>query len=536
MALYHVYRPQKFSEIIGQGHIVTTLSNQIKKGSVAHAYLLFGPRGTGKTTTARILAKAMNCKNKKEGEFEPCNECSGCKDITEGRAIDVIEIDAASNTGVDHVREHIIENAQFHPTFLPYKIFIIDEVHMLSTSAFNALLKTLEEPPSHVIFILATTDLEKIPETIVSRCQRFTFHRMEEAEAREYLKGIVKEEKREIDEDVLNKILKKSEGGMRDALSLLDQILAIDAKRLTLENTLLLLPQVKSEDIQKCLSAIEKESVGEILDILHELQEKRTHFVHFSDELIAVLRDVLIEKIQKKSSTSELSIERIFSLIDILLERRGQIRTSPIATLPLEMGFIEWAVPMGEKPRQSLEHSTTVASSPPVKTKENPPVAASALTAPIPVIQAENQASNIIDSTPEIPLLDSEDLSLMSSSPVLEKEPAVPLSAVPGIEFETIQKKWHEVVARVEKGSPSLLIILKSATLVKLEGDTLLLSVPYKFHKAKLSDKTNQRKIEALMSEVYTGMKIHLDVMIDEKEEEKAEAQELAALMGGQVV
>ena len=190
MALYHVYRPQKFSEIVGQEHIVKTLSNQIKKNTVAHAYLFSAPRGTGKTTTARILAKAMNCQNKKPETFEPCNECSACIDITAGKAIDVIEIDAASHTGVDHVREHIIENAQFRPTFLTYKIFIIDEVHMLSTSAFNALLKTLEEPPSHIIFILATTDVEKIPETIISRCQRFTFQKMEDTSAHEYLKKI----------------------------------------------------------------------------------------------------------------------------------------------------------------------------------------------------------------------------------------------------------------------------------------------------------------------------------------------------------
>lgn len=526
MALYHVYRPQKFSEIVGQGHIVSTLLNQIKKDSVAHAYLFFGPRGTGKTTTARILAKAINCKNKTEGSFEPCNTCSSCTDITAGCAIDVIEIDAASNTGVDHVREHIIENAQFHPTFLPTKVFIIDEVHMLSTSAFNALLKTLEEPPSHVIFILATTDIEKIPETIISRCQRFTFHRMEETGAREYLKKIVAEEKREIDEEVLDVILKKSEGGMRDALSLLDQLLAIDTKRLTLENTTLLLPQVKNEDIQKFLSALEKESLTEMLSIVAELQTKKTHFVHFTDEVIAALREILIGKISKANTSSPLSLARIFSFLDILLERRTQIRTSPIAALPLEMGCIEWIHPLTETPPTG----TVVSSSPspaPAPTKPVTPAVEKTVAEPLPTM--------VKTAEPEIPVLDAEDLSLL---PVLPPESATESMAPTeiGIDFGTIQKKWHEVIAKLEKDSPSLVIILKAASLVKLTGDVLTLCVPFQFHQNKLSDKTTQRKLEAMMSEVFLGFKIHLDVIMSEAQEQKAEAQELAALLGGEVV
>jgi DNA polymerase-3 subunit gamma/tau len=173
--LYRKYRPQKFTDLVGQEYIVQTITNEIKLEHLAHAYLFSGPRGVGKTTLARLLAKAVNCSNRAKDTFEPCEECSSCQEITLGRNVDVIEIDAASQTGVDNVRENIIENAQYKPTKSPYKVFIIDEVHMLSTSAFNALLKTLEEPPAHCIFVLATTELHKLPATILSRCERFNF-------------------------------------------------------------------------------------------------------------------------------------------------------------------------------------------------------------------------------------------------------------------------------------------------------------------------------------------------------------------------
>ncbi len=513
MALYHVYRPQKFSEIVGQEHIVKTLSNQIKKNTVAHAYLFSGPRGTGKTTTARILAKAMNCQNKKPETFEPCNECSACIDITAGKAIDVIEIDAASHTGVDHVREHIIENAQFRPTFLTYKIFIIDEVHMLSTSAFNALLKTLEEPPSHIIFILATTDVEKIPETIISRCQRFTFQKMEDTSAHEYLKKIAQEEGRKIDEAVLDVILSKSEGGMRDAISLLDQVLGIEEKNITLENTALLLPQVRSEDIQKLLVVTEKESLSEILNQLNELTAKGTHLLPFTDEFIGALRDILLKKIQKKEENFSLSPQRIFALIDILLKRRQEIRTSPIATLPLEMAFIEWIEPSEpemkkESKVQTIPETVREPASPP------PNKAEIVQTAPQPAPQ---------------PMVE------VSTEQKIEERLQPFIAAEPGLEFQAIERKWTEVLSLIEKDSPSLIFILRMASLLKVEGDTLVLSVPFKFHQSKLTDKLNQRKIESVLAQVY-GAKLHFDIIVQEKETLGSDVQELAALIGGEVL
>src|SRR5947199_9765061 len=228
------YRSATFDEIVGQEHVAQTLKRAIETGRIAHAYLFCGTRGTGKTSTARILAKALNCESSKAPTTKPCGKCGSCQGIARGDDIDVIEIDAASNTGVDNVRS-IIENAAYRPARSRFKVYIIDEVHMLSKAAFNALLKTLEEPPEHVKFILATTEAEKVLQTILSRCQRYDFRNIPTREIAGHLADICKKEKIKADEDALLMVAKAGAGSMRDSLSLLDRLLSVGEKHLTLE-------------------------------------------------------------------------------------------------------------------------------------------------------------------------------------------------------------------------------------------------------------------------------------------------------------
>ncbi|MBU2219752.1 DNA polymerase III subunit gamma/tau, partial [Patescibacteria group bacterium] len=225
--LYRKYRPQNFTEVVGQNHIKVTLEQEIKTDKITHAYLFCGPRAVGKTTLARVLAKSINCEKRKKDSANPCNTCLSCSEITDGRALDIIEIDAASHTGVENVRENIIASARVAPSRSKYKVFIIDEVHMLSAQAFNALLKVIEEPPANVIFILCTTEAHKVPATIISRCQRFDFKRIGVNDAVKKLTYIIQAEKIKIAKDILEAIARHADGHMRDAESLLGQIIAI---------------------------------------------------------------------------------------------------------------------------------------------------------------------------------------------------------------------------------------------------------------------------------------------------------------------
>src|SRR3989344_9182778 len=272
--LYRKYRPSTFADVYGQEHLITTIKNEIALGKIAQAYLFSGPRGVGKTTTARLLAKAVNCLTRKEGQFEPCNACGAWEQIRAGRHIDVIEVDAASQTGVDNVRENIIENAQFKPTTAKYKVFIIDEVHMLSNSSFNALLKTLEEPPAHVIFILATTELHKLPATVISRCQRFNFKKIGYDEMLARLKKISEEEKIKVDKEVFGRIINKSDGCLRDAESLLGQVFSLDLKKITVEDAQMILPSSNVESIIEFLEAITQGDGARALKLINTLTEE----------------------------------------------------------------------------------------------------------------------------------------------------------------------------------------------------------------------------------------------------------------------
>ncbi len=273
-ALYRKFRPTRFSDVKGQDHIVTTLKNQISADRIGHAYLFCGTRGTGKTTTAKIFAKAVNCEHPKEGN--PCGECASCKAIGSGVSMNVIEIDAASNSGVDNIRE-IREEVSYSPTEGKYKVYIIDEVHMLSTGAFNALLKTLEEPPSYVIFILATTETHKIPVTILSRCQRYDFRRITVGTIKNRLAALMEQEQVEVEERALTYIAKVADGSMRDALSLLDQCIAFYlGEKLTYDHVLEVLGAVDMDVFSSLFQQICAQQLPAVIRQIEQVILKRT--------------------------------------------------------------------------------------------------------------------------------------------------------------------------------------------------------------------------------------------------------------------
>lgn len=298
-ALYRVYRPQSFNDVVGQQHIIKTLQNALVQEKFSHAYLFSGPRGTGKTTAAKILAKAVNCE--KAPIAEPCNECATCRGITDGSISDVIEIDAASNNGVDEIRD-IRDKVKYAPSAVRYKVYIIDEVHMLSIGAFNALLKTLEEPPAHVIFILATTEPHKIPLTIISRCQRFDFKRISPEDIVYRMKEVLGSEELEVSEDALYEIAKASEGGMRDALSLLDQSISYSSDKVSLEDVLSITGAVSQSFIVKIVQAIFNKNIVEALDSVESLIKNGKDPARFVEDLIFYYRDVLLYQASEENA------------------------------------------------------------------------------------------------------------------------------------------------------------------------------------------------------------------------------------------
>jgi DNA polymerase III subunit gamma/tau len=290
-ALYRLWRPQQFKDVVGQNHIIRTLQNSLLQQKVSHAYLFTGPRGTGKTSTAKIFAKALNCEHAPTNE--PCNECAICKGITDGSISDVIEIDAASNNGVDEIRD-IREKVKYAPSVGKYKVYIIDEVHMLSIGAFNALLKTLEEPPGHVIFILATTEPHKIPLTILSRCQRFDFHKISTQTISERLTVVLNHQQIKIDPEALMMLSRAAEGGMRDALSILDQAISYSDQTISLDDVLAVTGTVAQERLISIVSAIIDGNVSVCLTNIEDLLNQGKDPMRFIEDLTVYYRDLLL--------------------------------------------------------------------------------------------------------------------------------------------------------------------------------------------------------------------------------------------------
>jgi len=362
MALYRKWRPKDFDEVQGQDAIVQTLRNQILYNRIGHAYLFCGTRGTGKTSIAKLFAKAVNCQHPVNGN--PCNACPSCQSINNQSSLDVLEIDAASNNGVDHIRE-IREQVQYSPVEGKYKVYIIDEVHMLSSGAFNALLKTLEEPPSYVIFILATTEKHKIPVTILSRCQKYDFKRISMDTITSYLVHLMEKEGIDAEEKALRYIARSADGSMRDALSLLDQCIAFYLnQKLTYENVLEVLGTVDTTVFSQLLRHILSHDTTGVLHLVDQMIAEGRELSQFLSDFLWYLRNLLILKDQPGTEDSlDLSAEAISSLkeeadlvstgallrfIRVLSELSGQLRTATQKRVLLEVGFIRLCTPQME--------------------------------------------------------------------------------------------------------------------------------------------------------------------------------------------
>lgn len=530
MALYLKYRPQDFSSVIGEEHIVKTLSNQVANKKLAHAYLFSGPRGVGKTTLARIIAKAVNCENRKDNENNPCNKCPSCEEISRSRAIDVIEIDAASHTGVDNVRENIIDNAQFKPTKSKYKVFIIDEVHMLSTSAFNALLKTLEEPPEHVIFILATTELHKLPATIISRCQRFAFKKIPHDIMAKHLENIAKEEKIKIAKEVVERIVNKSDGCARDAVSLLDQLMATGEKNIDSETASLVLPNSNIEKTFGFVSTLINHDITAGMNLIQTLVDDGINFNQFNIDLLELLHAMMVSKADPQATfildindkvkkeidkiNQQISYTNLIALIDLVMKRSQQVRLSPVPELPLQLILLEWC----EKKDDNSSDST-----PSQPTKSDP--------------------ENKTEPKKTAPKIEKTEINKIIS-PVEEVKKTSFTDKVKNIVSKSadfslpdIEKNWTNFISQVEKEYPSLTFILKMSEIINLENNLIKIGVQYSFHADKINDKVCQRNLENIFSEII-GNKVRIEAIVQEKEKNinQEEIQNLASSFGGEVV
>ncbi len=461
--LYRKYRPSTFAEVAGQEHVKAALANEVASDRVAHSYLFSGPRGVGKTSLARIFAKALNCR-KPSTEGEPCGSCDACLEISSGRALDVVEIDAASHTGVDNVREQVIENARFAPSKLDWKVFIIDEVHMLSTSAFNALLKTLEEPPARVVFILATTELQKLPATVVSRCQRFEFKKIPMPELLERLGELAKKEGFDVEESVLAAVARMSEGCLRDAESFLSQIFSLGEKKITKETAALVLPMLSSEAIVGLASALFSRDAKASVVVWEALLNGGADPLRIVGEVIDVTRETVLGALRRGDESAEAT-----SLLERLVRAHGEMKRLDPPELGFELLIAEWCVRPVSAPEPPKREPPTRPPSPPAPSESEPS------KAPVPEAPV-----------PETP-------------PIEQRQP---LPAVGGVALEQVKEKWTEILTAAQKRNHGLPYMLGAAELLDCDSGVLTIGFQYAMYRDRLNDKRHRDPFEAALSEV----------------------------------
>ena len=489
-SLYRKWRPIHWDQVIGQQHVVQTLRNAVTADRVVHAYLFSGPRGTGKTSTARILAKAVNCLDKDLSK-RPCNKCAYCKAVNEGRFLDLIEIDAASNTSVDDVRD-LRERINFSPNQGRYKVYIIDEVHMLSTAAFNALLKTLEEPPAHAIFILATTDVHKIPATVLSRCQRHEFRRIPVKEIVENLKVLADEEKIKADGDALSLVARQATGSMRDAISLLDQ-LASAGDNITLQLAQDVLGTATSQAVLEVIEAMLKGESAQGLEAIHRSLDAGSDPRQFARQIVDYLRSLLVVAVgnaaqvdatpelrsQMARHAQAMPVTELLRIIQAFNQAATETRSSWQPALPLELALIEAISPSNPSTEGKVTPAAPTSNSPSV------PASGSSGAPPAGSTRAVNAARPA--------------QSEMSPEDALTNQ--------------RLDKSWNLVLAQLRGQNPSLYGLVNSVRSRVLRGNTLTLGLNGEALKARLEDPSNIELLQKVLKGVI-GKEIFVQVVL----------------------
>ncbi len=522
------YRPKTFEDVVGQNHIKITLENEVVSGQIAHAYLFAGPRGIGKTSLARILAKSLKCEQRKDKEFEPCNKCGSCNEINAGKDMDLIEIDAATHTQVDKVRENIVENINFPPRN-KYKIFIIDEVHMLSTAAFNALLKTLEEPPEYAVFVLCTTESHKIPETIISRCQRFDFKKVSAEKIKDKLVNICQQEKLKVSDEVLKLIAIRSGGYVRDAESLLGQITVLLSERkkeITIDDVQAVLPRSDLHSVAKIIDLLIDKNAAEGISLVDKLINDGVDLERFAEDLIDYLRKlslvlvglkekdpsivVLPTEIQSQLSqqAEKTNIKQATKMINVFLDHKKMFKQTEIVQLPIELAIIEICIGANNDdknnkkipPTDGLKLNNDFASATKVERAEQEKNNNSTENG----FQNKNQAKTSKDHGNN---LNKNSHTQEQTKDNSGKKKQIINNSESEEVFQKIKDEWLNIIKKSCEVNHSLPLMLKSCYPLKMQGNQLKLGFEFEIHAKQIDEIKRKQAAEKIFSE-FAGIDI----------------------------